>query len=102
MTFAKDNAVIEGFNRWTINGLAYPLTGSMASASFHLHEGRRYRVHLRNQSDDLHPIHLHRHSFELTRVMGKATAGVMKDVMMLGGYQEVTFVTSNCTWTLGS
>ena len=91
MTFAKENAAVEGFNRWSINGVAYPLTGAMAPATFHLHEGRRYRVHMRNASDDLHPIHLHRHVFELTNIMGKATAGVMKDVVMLGGYQEVSF-----------
>lgn len=91
MTFAKDNAAAEGFNRWTINGVAYPMTGTMAPVKYHLHEGRRYRVHMRNASDDLHPIHLHRHTFELTNIMGKATAGVMKDVVMLGGYQEVAF-----------
>jgi FtsP/CotA-like multicopper oxidase with cupredoxin domain len=91
MTFAKENAVDNGFNRWTINGVAYPTTGAMASPAFHLHGGRRYRVRMRNESDDLHPIHLHRHTFELTNIMGKATAGVMKDVVMLGGYQEVAF-----------
>ncbi len=26
MTFAKDNAAEDGFNRWTINGVAYPMT----------------------------------------------------------------------------
>jgi FtsP/CotA-like multicopper oxidase with cupredoxin domain len=31
------------------------------------------------------PLHLHRHSFELV------TAGVVKDVVMLGGFQEVEF-----------
>jgi FtsP/CotA-like multicopper oxidase with cupredoxin domain len=91
MTFVKDNAAVDGFNRWTINGVAYPTTGTMAPASFHLHEGRRYRVHMRNESDDVHPIHLHRHVFELTNIMGKQTAGVMKDVVMLGGYQELAF-----------
>jgi FtsP/CotA-like multicopper oxidase with cupredoxin domain len=91
MTFVKDNAAIEGFNRWTINGVAYPMTGEMAPAAFHLHEGQRYRVRMRNDSDDVHPIHLHRHVFELTSIMGKPTAGVMKDVVMLGGYQEVAF-----------
>ena len=91
MTFAKENAAEKGFNRWTINGVAYPMTGAMAQAAFHLHEGRRYRVHMHNESDDLHPIHLHRHVFELTSIMGKATAGVMKDVVMLGGYQDVAF-----------
>lgn len=91
MTFAKDNAASEGFNRWTINGAAYPMTSAMAPATFHVHEGRRYRVHMRNASDDVHPIHLHRHVFELTNIMGKPTAGVLKDVVMLGGYQELAF-----------
>jgi FtsP/CotA-like multicopper oxidase with cupredoxin domain len=91
MTFNKDNAAVEGFNRWTINGVAYPMNSGTAPAAFHLHQGGRYRVHMRNASDDLHPIHLHRHVFELTSIMGKATAGVMKDVVMLGGYQEVAF-----------
>ena len=49
MTFAKDNAAVEGFNRWTINGAAYPMTGSMAPPAFHLHEDRRYRVHMRRE-----------------------------------------------------
>ena len=91
MTFAKDNAAEDGFNRWTINGEAYPMTSAPAPAKFRLREGRRYRVKMRNESDDLHPIHLHRHTFELTNIMGKNTAGVMKDVVMLGGYQELSF-----------
>lgn len=89
MTFAKQNAADHGFNRWTINGVAYPMTSSPEPPKFHLHEGKRYRLRMRNQSDDIHPIHLHRHSFELVRVAGKPTSGVMKDVVMLGGYQEV-------------
>jgi hypothetical protein len=32
---------------------------------------------------------LHRHSFELVRIGGKQTAGIIKDVVMVGGYQEV-------------
>ena len=102
MTFAKDNAAAGGFNRWTINGAAYPMRGAMAPASFHLRQGRRYRIHMRNQSDDLHPVHLHRHSFELTSVAGIPTAGIMKDVAMLGGYQElaVDFVANNPGMTL--
>jgi FtsP/CotA-like multicopper oxidase with cupredoxin domain len=89
MTFAKENAAEEGFNRWTINGAAYPMTQGIVPASFHLNEGRRYRLRMRNASDDIHPIHLHRHSFELTKFAGVPMAGVMKDVLMLGGYQEV-------------
>jgi len=102
MLFEKDNAAIEGFNRWTINGVAYSAANTMAPASFHLKQGRRYRIHMRNASDDVHPIHLHRHSFELTNIGGTATAGVMKDVVMLGGYQElaVDFVADNPGLTL--
>jgi FtsP/CotA-like multicopper oxidase with cupredoxin domain len=44
---------------------------------------------MRNASDDIHPVHLHRHSFELTRIAANPTVGVMKDVVMLGGYQEI-------------
>jgi FtsP/CotA-like multicopper oxidase with cupredoxin domain len=102
MTFAKENAAEGGFNRWTINGAAYPMAGEPAPAIFHLKQGKRYRLRMRNASDDIHPIHLHRHSFELTKVAGKPTAGVLKDVMMLGGYQEaeVDFVADNPGMTL--
>jgi FtsP/CotA-like multicopper oxidase with cupredoxin domain len=82
MTFAKDNAAEDGFNRWTINGVAYPMTGEPVPATFHLKQGKRYRLRMRNASDDIHPIHLHRHSFELTSLAGKPTAGMLKDVMM--------------------
>ena len=59
--------------------------------------GRRYRLKFRNASDDIHPLHLHRHSFELVRVGGKSTSGVVKDVVMLGGFQEaeLDFVADN-------
>jgi FtsP/CotA-like multicopper oxidase with cupredoxin domain len=97
MVFAKDNAANGGFNRWTINGAAYPDTMERAEPMLRLIRGRRYRLRMRNASDDIHPIHLHRHSFELTRIGGKPTAGVLKDVVMLGGYQEaeVDFIADN-------
>jgi FtsP/CotA-like multicopper oxidase with cupredoxin domain len=102
MTFVKENAAEEGFNRWTINGVAYPMGNAMAPATFHLKQGRRYRIRMRNASDDIHPIHLHRHSFEITSLAGKPTAGILKDVLMLGGYQEasVDFVADNPGLTL--
>ena len=102
MTFEKQNAAEEGFNRWAINGTAFPMVNKTVPASFHLREGKRYRIKMRNASDDIHPIHLHRHSFELTNLAGAATAGIMKDVVMLGGYQEasVDFVANNPGLTL--
>jgi FtsP/CotA-like multicopper oxidase with cupredoxin domain len=87
MTFAKRNAADHGFNVWTINDV--PFSMEKMEPMFPLRQGRRYRWRMRNASDDIHPMHMHRHSFELTKIAGKATAGVIKDVAMLGGYQEM-------------
>ena len=87
MTFAKQQAAAHGFNLWTINGVPFDM--EKMKAMFHLRRGRRYRLRMRNASDDIHPLHLHRHSFELTKIAGKSTSGVIKDVVMLGGYQEM-------------
>ena len=102
MTFAKQNAVLNGFNRWTINRIHYPSKQMMAPSLFHVKEGKRYRIRMRNASDDIHPVHLHRHTFELTGIGGQRTSGVMKDVVMLGGYQEaeIDFVADNPGMTL--
>jgi FtsP/CotA-like multicopper oxidase with cupredoxin domain len=102
MVFAKDNAAEDGFNRWTINEVAYPMSNQIAPASFHLKQGKRYRLRMRNASDDIHPVHLHRHSFELTNLAGRPTGGVIKDIVMLAGYQqlEVDFVANNPGLTL--
>jgi FtsP/CotA-like multicopper oxidase with cupredoxin domain len=113
MTFVKNNAALDGFNQWTINGQAFSM--EKMQPTFRIHQGRRYPLRIRSETDDIHPVHLHRHSFELTRIAGRATAGVIKDVVMLAGYQEieVDFVAGNpasrcstaissCTWTMAS
>jgi FtsP/CotA-like multicopper oxidase with cupredoxin domain len=88
-TIVKCNGAQNGFNQWTLNGEAF----SMATMKpmYKVKEGRRYRLKFRNASDDIHPLHLHRHSFELVRVGGKPSAGILKDVVMLGGFQEIEF-----------
>jgi FtsP/CotA-like multicopper oxidase with cupredoxin domain len=100
MTFTKNNAANQGFNEWRINDVAFSM--DKMEPMFHLRQGKRYRLRMSNASDDIHPVHLHRHSFELTRIAGKGTAGIMKDVVMLGGYQqvEVDFVADNPGLTL--
>ena len=89
VTIVKHNAALKGFNQWTLNGEAFSM--DRMKPMYTVQEGRRYRLKLRNASDDIHPLHLHRHSFELTRIAGKPTAGVIKDVVMLGGFQELEF-----------
>ena len=100
MTFAKRNAADNGFNLWTINGTSFSM--EKMQPMFSIYQGKRYRLRMRNESDDIHPVHLHRHSFELTKVARKNTSGVIKDVVMLGGYQEVEvdFIADNPGLTL--
>ena len=89
ITILKRNAALNGFNQWTLNGEAFSMQSM--KPRYTVHKGVRYRLKFRNASDDIHPLHLHRHSFELTRSAGKPTAGVIKDVVMLGGFQELEF-----------
>jgi FtsP/CotA-like multicopper oxidase with cupredoxin domain len=87
---------------WTINGKSYP--NAQAAP---LIRGRRYRLQFINQSMDDHPLHLHRHSFEL-RSLGAPLAaargaktgeirGIMKDVVLVDAQTraEVEFTADN-------
>lgn len=89
ITIVKRNAAMHGFNQWLLNGQAFDMDTMKSLAT--LRQGRRYRLKCRNATDDIHPLHLHRHSFELTRIHNKTTSGVLKDVVMLGGFQELAF-----------
>ncbi|CCE11596.1 Multicopper oxidase, type 3 precursor [Bradyrhizobium sp. STM 3843] len=79
-----------GYNRWTINGKSWPETNPL----FTVTEGKRYRLLLNNNSGDEHPVHLHRHSFEITKVGDKPTSGVIKDTISLPRFStaEIDFV----------
>jgi FtsP/CotA-like multicopper oxidase with cupredoxin domain len=85
LVIGKVNGGTGGFNRWTLNGKSYDATEEPRL----LHKGRRYRLIFDNQTDDAHPVHLHRNSFELTNVWGKPTAGVMKDVVLVKGFRKI-------------
>jgi FtsP/CotA-like multicopper oxidase with cupredoxin domain len=85
LVFDKVNGGAGGFNRWTINGSSFDEKAEPRT----LTKGKRYRLVFDNQTDDAHPIHLHRNSFELTNVHGKATAGVLKDVVLVKGFRKV-------------
>jgi FtsP/CotA-like multicopper oxidase with cupredoxin domain len=89
ITILKRNGELNGFNQWLLNGVAFSM--ETMKPAYTVKQGRRYRLKFRNASDDIHPLHLHRHSFELVRVGGKPTAGVIKDVVMLAGFQDVEF-----------
>src|ERR1700723_2955837 len=92
---------------WTINGNSYP-NARVAP----LIQGRRYRLQFINNSLDDHPLHLHRHSFEL-RSLGirlaaaqgaprKDIRGIIKDVLLVDSQTraEVEFRADNPGATL--
>jgi FtsP/CotA-like multicopper oxidase with cupredoxin domain len=87
MTFSSSSGAAGGFDRFAINGVSFSM--DRMDPLFRLKRGKRYRLRMRNATDDVHPMHLHRHSFMLTKLAGLTTAGVMKDVVMVGKYQEV-------------
>jgi FtsP/CotA-like multicopper oxidase with cupredoxin domain len=87
---------------WRINGLPYP-QNSTSEHSPLLQFGERYRLVLKNKSMDDHPMHLHRHTFEVKRLEGGAEiAGLRKDVVLVhaGKSVEVEFVADNPGKTL--
>jgi FtsP/CotA-like multicopper oxidase with cupredoxin domain len=86
-----------GFNRWRINGKSWPDVDPLL-----VQEGRRYRVTMENRSGDDHPVHFHRHTFEVTRIGGKATSGIRKDTVNVPRRQsvEIDFVADDPGLTL--
>ena len=73
IAIVKHNAALNGFNQWTLNGQAFSM--DTMQPMYEVRAGRRYRLKFRNASDDMHPLHLHRHSFELTRLRRQADRG---------------------------
>ncbi len=64
------------FDTWTINNKSWPDVDPLK-----VQQGKRYRLVFRNGSGDQHPIHLHRHTFEVSRIGSKQTSGLKKDVI---------------------
>lgn len=97
MKFEKIPGKRVDFNHWTINGKSFPDNGKLR-----LEKGRRYRLAFNNDTGDVHPLHLHRHTFEITSVGGKPMAGLKKDVISVArkSTASVDFVADNPGLTL--
>jgi FtsP/CotA-like multicopper oxidase with cupredoxin domain len=82
---------------WTVNGKSFPQTETVM-----LKEGKRYRLKMINRSGDDHPLHLHRHTFEVTTLNSQPVAGLNKDVVVVPGKGtvEADFVANNPGATL--
>jgi len=77
--------VADGRERWMINGRSFDSRDEPQA----LRRGRRYRLVFSNKTSDAHPLHLHRHTFELTEINGQPTAGIREDVVVVKGFQTV-------------
>jgi FtsP/CotA-like multicopper oxidase with cupredoxin domain len=83
---------------WQINGQSYPQSNAPV-----LQAGTRYRLLLKNKSMDDHPMHLHRHTFEVRKVDDSPElSGLRKDVVLVraGSTTEVEFLADNPGRTL--
>jgi len=85
MVFEKAPVGPNGINHWLVNGKEYP-----HEREFLLREGGRYRLVFHNRSDDSHPLHFHRHLFELVELNGKPTAGIKKDTVIVPAFGRAT------------
>jgi FtsP/CotA-like multicopper oxidase with cupredoxin domain len=54
-----------------------------------LHAGERVRITLINATDEPHPMHLHRMSFDLVRIAGVACTDIRKDTVTVAPFQQV-------------
>jgi len=90
LTFEKVPGGRGGYNRWTINGKSWPDTNPL----FTVQEGKRYRLVMNNNSGDTHPVHTHRHTFEVTKVGDTSISGLMKDTISMPRYStaEIDFL----------
>lgn len=71
-------------NLWAVNGKSYPNTDP-----FFVVPNERNRLIFDNRSSMAHPVHLHRHTFEITRYAGKTSSGVFKDVVVVPARSQV-------------
>ena len=69
---------------WMINGKSYPDTDPII-----VEQGKRYRWTFDNQSADEHPVHLHRHTFEVVRIADQRMSGIWKDVVVVPAWKQV-------------
>jgi FtsP/CotA-like multicopper oxidase with cupredoxin domain len=85
MVFEKVPGGPNGINHWLVNGKEYP-----HEREFLFRQGGRYRLVFHNRSDDSHPLHIHRHLFELVELNGKPTAGIKKDTVIVPAFGRAT------------
>jgi FtsP/CotA-like multicopper oxidase with cupredoxin domain len=84
LVFRKKFAGSRWVDNWTVNGKSFPKTDPIR-----VRANGRYRLVFDNRSDENHPVHLHRHTFEIAKIAGAVTSGVFKDVVVVGAMSRM-------------
>ncbi len=84
ISIRRGTPAADGSECWLINGNLY----DAKAPPLMLSKRERYRLLFKNQTEEEHPLHLHRARFELLSDGGRRT-GIMKDTVLVKGFQTV-------------
>jgi FtsP/CotA-like multicopper oxidase with cupredoxin domain len=87
----------DGFERWIIKRSiqrTIETEGQQkdSDSSAALKRGDCYRLSIRNDSGERHPMHLHRYRFELTCFPGGPSNGIVKDTVVVAPYKTADVI----------
>jgi FtsP/CotA-like multicopper oxidase with cupredoxin domain len=85
LTIARRRPGPDGMEKWTINGETF----NPGAPPRQLRRGESHHLVCENRTDEDHPLHLHRYSFELEALNGRAISGLMKDTVVLKARQRM-------------
>jgi len=84
LVFTRKFASADALDVWRINERSFPDMPTLK-----VEAGKRYRFRFMNASRETHPVHFHRHSFELVSYAGVPMRGPLKDTVVLPRYGSV-------------
>ncbi len=85
LTIGRRRPGPDGMEKWTINGETF----NPGAPPRQLRRGESHHLVFENRTDEDHPLHLHRYSFELETLNGRAISGLIKDTVVLAARQRM-------------
>jgi FtsP/CotA-like multicopper oxidase with cupredoxin domain len=85
LTIARRRPGPDGMEKWTINGETF----NPGAPPRQLRRGEAHHLVFENRTDEDHPLHLHRYSFEVETLNGRPLSGVIKDTVVLRARQRM-------------
>jgi FtsP/CotA-like multicopper oxidase with cupredoxin domain len=85
LTLSRLTLADDGTERWAMKN------AQGRADTIELKRDRCYRVRLRNESDEWHPMHLHRHIMTLTQYRGRPIGSLPKDTFLAPPFEAAEF-----------